>query len=179
MKNFESLNKLQLTPAFVGTTQAQILSDFYAHLPNRIKQLFKPHPFDFSKLTDYIQIHYRYRGFLLKDKDQIYAYIACYLGHFEHDMDRFNAYDFPLSFQRDAQIAPIVRPGFQGTGLAQELLHYACEELMKSGITRIFLWGGVKTDNLPAIRFYQKTGFQEIGRFEHEGQNIDMCFSLI
>ncbi|MFH9836413.1 hypothetical protein ACH4NC_34765 [Streptomyces sp. NPDC017201] len=46
--------------------------------------------------------------------------------------------------------------------------------------TRIILWGGVRADNPRAIRYYEKNGFQRVGRFTEADGTLspDMMLAL-
>ncbi|WSQ32844.1 GNAT family N-acetyltransferase (plasmid) [Streptomyces sp. NBC_01527] len=48
------------------------------------------------------------------------------------------------------------------------------------GEKRIILWGGVLADNLRAIRYYEKQGFQSVGSFTDAGGAwaLDMILDL-
>ncbi|MFE9363057.1 hypothetical protein ACFYNN_09525 [Streptomyces sp. NPDC006978] len=45
---------------------------------------------------------------------------------------------------------------------------------------RIILWGGVRADNPRAIRYYEKNGFQRVGRFTEADGTLspDMMLAL-
>jgi RimJ/RimL family protein N-acetyltransferase len=68
-----------------------------------------------------------------------------------------------------------LREIMRGTGLAAELLAALTDHARKSGIRQLEL--AVSIENIGAIRFYQRAGFAEIGRFPggylDEGQEVD------
>ena len=45
-------------------------------------------------------------------------------------------------------------------------------------IDRLFLWGGVQASNERAVNFYKRNGFVELGRFQYNGDNIDMMLLI-
>ncbi|WP_223668420.1 ribosomal protein S18-alanine N-acetyltransferase [Kangiella shandongensis] len=54
------------------------------------------------------------------------------------------------------------RPDCQGKGLATQLIHHMYQVARQQGMQSILL--EVRESNLPAIQFYVKEGFQEIGQ---------------
>ncbi|MCL5801920.1 MAG: GNAT family N-acetyltransferase [Gammaproteobacteria bacterium] len=54
----------------------------------------------------------------------------------------------------------IVHPRYQGRGIARALLHHAEQAATRRGCQRLSL--EVRTDNAPALRLYQKDGFQPV-----------------
>ncbi|TRL40508.1 GNAT family N-acetyltransferase [Rhizobium straminoryzae] len=68
-----------------------------------------------------------------------------------------------------------VRNDQRGSGLAHKLLHAVADHARGMGISQLEL--AVSGDNIPAIRFYSREGFLEVGRipcgFIHDGKEID------
>jgi len=68
-----------------------------------------------------------------------------------------------------------LRQSLRGTGLASGLLSAAASHARDIGIRQLEL--NVRAENIPAIRFYEREGFIEVGRipggFLHEGREID------
>lgn len=55
-----------------------------------------------------------------------------------------------------------VRKGERRSGIASALLAHLVRHLAVHGVATLFL--EVRADNLPALRFYRKHGFNEVGR---------------
>jgi diamine N-acetyltransferase len=83
----------------------------------------------------------------------------------ESDRQRFAAYGIELNELTDCRFGPCVRDEFQGVGLASAAMPLIKEVSTLFGRSRIILWGGVLEANERATRFYQKHGFQTVGRF--------------
>ncbi len=47
-------------------------------------------------------------------------------------------------------------------------------KLKAMGFRRIIPWGGVQSNNIVAVKYYQKLGFSTLGNFEYQGVNLDM-----
>jgi GNAT superfamily N-acetyltransferase len=97
------------------------------------------------------------------------------------DLRRFVSYGYPADATTDCRFGPCVRDECQGRGLATLLLPPTLDTARRFGQKRIFLWGGVLQSNRRAIRFYQRAGFIEIGRFVNRDGNpcLDMILNEI
>ena len=84
----------------------------------------------------------------------------------------------PIDLDRKTAVMGILigEPAWRGKGVAREVLKTTAKHLQAAGkIRKIYL--GVKKDNLPAIRAYQKVGFKGVDRWENrrrplKGQKI-------
>lgn len=81
------------------------------------------------------------------------------------DYDRFAAYGIALDEAQDCRFGPCVRDSHQRHGVASVLMAPTFATARRFGKRRVILWGGVLTANEPALTFYQKQGFAEVGRF--------------
>jgi GNAT superfamily N-acetyltransferase len=81
------------------------------------------------------------------------------------DQFRFGLYGLTLDPARDCRFGPCVRDDHQGRGLGSVLMPATFDIGRRFGKQRVLLWGGVYADNHPAVAFYLKHGFEEIGRF--------------
>jgi ribosomal protein S18 acetylase RimI-like enzyme len=70
-----------------------------------------------------------------------------------------------------------VDPGFQGSGLARDMVAYAIEQMKSLGVRRVELQA--EADNARGIAFYRKSGFEQEGvqrrayRRSSEGDDVD------
>ena len=78
-----------------------------------------------------------------------------------------------LLFSEIASEAEILRIGcqkkFQKRGFAENIMEHLFSALQKNKANKIFL--EVRSQNLPAIRLYEKTGFEKIGKRQGYYQN--------
>lgn len=154
-----------------------LLFQYLDHLSPETKRRFGPHPFDLDSITAFYKtadLHWGYIG-LDQATNQIIAYAIVKLGFLQHDAERLKSYGLILSQQTDCTFAPSIADDWQGQGIGNELLSFIINDLQHhSKIKRIILWGGVQADNIKAVKFYQKNGFEIIGAFEYNGSNFDM-----
>ena len=50
--------------------------------------------------------------------------------------------------------------------------------LSRLNFVNMILWGGVKCNNIAALKFYLKNNFILMGHFEYNGGNYDMCLKI-
>jgi GNAT superfamily N-acetyltransferase len=96
------------------------------------------------------------------------------------DHKRYAEYGLSLDERWDCRFGPCVRDDYQSTGLASALMAPTLDIARGFAKKRIFLWGGVWADNTPALAYYARHGFQEVGRFYNmtDQCGIDMIRSL-
>jgi diamine N-acetyltransferase len=82
------------------------------------------------------------------------------------DHTRFAGYGLTLDEAHDCRFGPCVRDDHQRRGVATALMGPTFAIARRFGKGRILLWGGVLADNGPALAFYGRQGFVEVGRFE-------------
>lgn len=155
------------------------LSRYLNQLSDATKQRFAPHDFDEQSIEQLYQNPSSHIGFLALDNNEtIIAYSVVKIGHLSYEADRLAAYGLQLHPLTDAVLAPSVADAWQGSGIGSAMMQLIKEQLLKFGIQRIFLWGGVQQTNLQAVRFYEKHQFTKLGVFEYNGSNIDMVCHL-
>jgi diamine N-acetyltransferase len=81
------------------------------------------------------------------------------------DHERFAAYGIGLDEASDCRFGPCVRDAYQRRGVGSALMGPTFAVAQRFGKGRVILWGGVLADNRPALAFYQRHGFDEVGRF--------------
>jgi len=94
------------------------------------------------------------------------------------DRERYLSYGMELKHQSDCEFAPSVADAWQSCGIGNAMFQFILEELKKTDIQRIVLWGGVQADNEKAVNYYLKHGFKQIGQFTHNGENFDMVLEI-
>ncbi len=159
-------------------SDAKNLAGYLNHLSPESKKRFGPHPFDEQSITNLYHSSPFLTGFLAIDPATTFieAYAVVKRGILEHDRSRLESYGLMLDDASDCTFAPSVSDAWQGKGLGTEMLQYILSDLQQVGIKRIFLWGGVQADNHQALRFYQKNGFEILGKFVHQGENFDLLY---
>ncbi len=97
------------------------------------------------------------------------------------DRDRYSSYGIVLGEQFDCRFGPCVRDDFQNLGVASSLMPFVKDIARQFGKQRMILWGGVLSENTPAIALYNGSGFVEVGRFLHPTSGrecVDMLSDL-
>lgn len=91
-----------------------------------------------------------------------------------------NAYGIALQREETCRFGPCIRDAYQNRGLGSTLMPPTLEIARCFGKRCILLWGGVLEENVRAIHFYQKHGFQLAGRFQEarELPSLDMFLML-
>ncbi len=81
------------------------------------------------------------------------------------DRERFVRYGVELHPGADVRLGVCLADRFQGVGIASGMWPRIVDVVLAFGCVRILLWGGVYASNKKALRFYERVGFQEVGRF--------------
>jgi phosphinothricin acetyltransferase len=85
----------------------------------------------------------------------------------------------PLSsFQRAAEITYFIEPGYTGQGIGSRILERINGEARRKGIDTIL--ANVSSLNESSLRFHERHGFEECGRFRRvakkKGQDLDVVW---
>ena len=149
---------------------------YFESLSDETRSRFGPHPLDMATghalcaEIDYSEI----LRFIAVHKDAVIAYFLLILNVRSGTRDRYSKYGIDLVDGEDCVFAPSVSDAYQSQGLGSILLPQILDIAALLGFSRILLSGGTHSTNHRAIRYYQKFGFEEVGRFETTGDNIDM-----
>lgn len=102
----------------------------------------------------------------------------------EQQEDRIVGFAFlrpyhPLSeFQRAAEITYFIEPGYTGQGIGSRILERITAEAKRKGIDTIL--ANVSSLNESSLRFHERHGFAECGRFRRvakkKGQDLDVVW---
>ena len=113
-------------------------------------------------------------------QERIIAYFIVHFGVYESDAKRYLDRNMPLSGTSDCELAPSVADADQDTGVGSLVMEHLIPLLRRLGRKRLVLVGGVRAENLRAIHFYEKFGFEKVGAFKTRGNtdNFDMIVSL-
>ena len=154
------------------------VSTFLQQLPLEVKARFAPHAFDEATLQKlFCENAGECMALLAFAADEtLIAYHLIRKGFLLNEAPRLASYGLLLNAATDYTYAPVQAPHFQGAGLGSRMWRTIANRLQQLGVRRVFLWGGVQLTNIPAIKFYQKNGFLELGRFHWEGENADMQY---
>jgi diamine N-acetyltransferase len=140
---------------------------------------FQPHPFHKNEVINfYHQPEHEAWVAVEPSSEMIIAYTVLKKGYLHHDYPRLQQYGVPISYDHCYTIAPSVTDEWQSTGVGQLLFNFVLTEMRSRGMKQLILWGGVQTDNVKAVRFYQKNGFRSLGHFQYNGLNEDMLLYL-
>jgi GNAT superfamily N-acetyltransferase len=156
------------------------IGSYFESLSDETRSRFGPHPLDMATghalcaELDYNNI----LRFIAVHKDAAIAYFILILIVRPGTRDRYSKYDIDLVDGEDCVFAPSVSDAHQNQGLGSILMPQIIDIAASLGYSRILLSGGTHSTNHRAIRYYQKFGFEEVGRFETKGDNIDMILQL-
>ncbi len=81
------------------------------------------------------------------------------------------------AFAHTAEATYFIDPGATGRGLGSRMLAHLEREGKKQGIACIL--AGISSKNEGSIRFHQKNGFIECGRFRNIGRKREMPFDVV
>jgi GNAT superfamily N-acetyltransferase len=159
---------------------ADQLTEYYEHLSELSRKRYGPHQFDKQSIIDLYGKRGGHQGYIAREPGSptIIAYSIIRFGCLEHDLGRLKSYGLNMDVETDSVYAPSVADAWQSCGVGNSMFLFILEDLKRIGITRVILWGGVQADNEKAVGFYKKNGFQKLGEFEHNGNNIDMMLEI-
>ena len=81
------------------------------------------------------------------------------------------------AFSRTAEITYFIRPDMTGKGIGSQMLAYLETGAKKRKISVIL--ATISSKNTGSIRFHQKNGFVECGRFRNVGEKKNVLFDTI
>lgn len=156
------------------------LLHYLQQLSPETKRRFGPHPFDKQSVIDFYDDPHLHKGYVAQamDTHEIVAYSIIKMSYLEGDYHRFLSYGIQLNNGTDGAFAPSVADAWQSCGIGDKLFHFILEALKTTDLKRLVLWGGVQADNVRAVNYYQKNGFQWMGRFTYNGENFDMMLNM-
>jgi GNAT superfamily N-acetyltransferase len=162
-----------------SSDESNLLEYLYA-LNQLSSSRFGPHPFTKEALRDFYHPYQPHTGYIAVENEtgNIAANFIIRKGPLPHDVSRLQSYGISLNNEKDFTFAPSVADTWQNRGIGTPLLQYIIGDVKTKGAKRLLLWGGVKSENLQAIRFYSKNGFEVLGKFEYNGWNTDMILNL-
>lgn len=172
-------NQQQILIRRIASADFERLGYYFAGLSDATKKRFGPHGFDYHNISQFYKDLSNW-GYIAQgiDDPAIIAYSILKRNYLWHDADRLRSYGLHLDATTDCTYAPSVADEWQGKGIGQLMLQFILTDLQAGTAKRIILWGGVQKDNLPALRFYEKNGFQILGQFEYFGTNVDMMLEI-
>lgn len=165
---------------------APMLGAYFLGLSVATTRVYGPHQFD-QQTADRLCAELdsadtlRMLGIVERGSQQrIIAYFIVHFGVYESDAKRYRDRNMLLSSTSDCELAPSVADGDQNTGVGSLVMEHLMPLLRRVGRKRLVLVGGVRAENLRAIHFYEKFGFEKVGAFKTRGNtdNFDMIVSL-
>jgi diamine N-acetyltransferase len=132
-----------------------------------------------QELCDAINRYDKLR-FVLETEEAIVGLLEFSFAITEGDINRFANYDIDLRAETDCRFGLCLADHYQSKGVGSLVLPLMADVARKFGKKRMILWGGVLTENLRAIRYYQKNGFELLGTFKNQDQRdcLDMILIL-
>ncbi len=177
---FKTKNNQTVSIRSLQNSDLESLSHYLQNLSADSKKRFGPHPFDLESIIEFYKnpdLHQAYISQIPKS-EEIIAYAIIKFGILETDYQRYLCYGVSLNHQTDCEFAPSVADAWQSCGIGNGMFQFVLEELKKTKIKRMVLWGGVQADNEKAVKYYQKNGFQKTGQFTNHGENFDMILEV-
>lgn len=138
----QDLSRLTYRATFQGTTSEENLQE---HLDTA---------YDLARLETELgdpQVAY----YFYQEGEQILGYLRLNEGQAQTESIHENSLEIERIY---------IHPDHKGRGLGQELMDFALDQARKRGKTAI--WLGVWEHNAPALGFYQKNGFQQVGQHD-------------
>jgi phosphinothricin acetyltransferase len=86
-------------------------------------------------------------------------------------------YNMMSVFSRTAEISCFIAPGMTGKGLGSHLVTHLLKEGRERGIATIL--AGISSRNDGSIRFHERLGFVECGRFREIGEKNGLLFDVV
>lgn len=83
---------------------------------------------------------------------------------------------FP-AFSKTAEISYFIKPGWTGKGIGDLMLTHLIRKADEKGITSLL--ASISSLNTPSIRFHERNGFVECGRFKKIGEKKGMRFDVV
>jgi ribosomal protein S18 acetylase RimI-like enzyme len=146
-------------------------------LSEETKHRFGPHGFDFESITHF-HSNPANTAYIALFENKIIGYSIIRFGFLEHDKPRLSSYGLELQHETDSTFAPSISDEWQSQGIGNLMFMFILDEMKKTQVKRVILWGGVQTNNSKAVNFYKKHGFRLLGEFEYYGTNSDMVLDL-
>lgn len=81
------------------------------------------------------------------------------------------------TFSHTAEVTYFIRPELTGRGLGSQMLDFLMAEGKKCGISQVL--ASISSLNERSIRFHQKHGFTECGRFRRVARKKDIFFDIV
>jgi len=115
-----------------------------------------------------------------KDNKKIIALFEFSFNVPDSDHKRYSKYKIQLNSINDCRLGPCIADDYQNRGLGSLLFSHMIKVAIQFGKKRIILWGGVLSDNQKAIHYYEKLGFEYLGKYINDkgDECIDMIVSL-
>lgn len=156
------------------------LQQYYASLSAESRKFFKPHGFEEADIRAFYSKSAHQGWVLCEEHSEVIAgYGILVQGGKGSDLERIFRQRPELMAQRIAGIAPSVAEALQGKGISKLLMEGLLEQAAVAKNDWVSLLGGVRADNIRAVKYYHKFGFELVAEFEREGtKNWDMVLRL-
>ncbi len=162
-------------------SDSESLAVYFQQLSEKTRSRFAPHPFD-EATAQFICEHLSLPQIIIiaaYPPGTIVGYTILQEGWMPGDKERYYQYGVPVNGSGIWSMAPSVADSWQGKGIGPAMFQYALKYLQWFEAEKLVLWGGVQSDNIPAVKFYQHLGFEPKGSFYYNGkENMDMILSL-
>ena len=163
---------------------AERLSAFFESLSDDTRSKFGPHPLTRDYVFEHLVQTTKNRNverFVLSSQTKIIGYFIVDYREFAEEKQRYHDYGIVLNFTTNPVFAPCIADAYQSQGIASQALKALLVHLHQQNIESLVLMGGTQAPNKQARQFYKKMGFEELGEFytqHNQLNNVDMRLLL-
>jgi L-amino acid N-acyltransferase YncA len=122
-------------------------------------------PYEFYGM--FLEMTKNYPAYVIKNGDTEKVIGFCFL----------RSYNPMSAFRETAEISYFIEKDEVGKGIGKEALRLLEEEAGKAGIKRLL--AEISSENDQSIKFHEKNGFQECGRFHQTGKKRGRYFDVV
>lgn len=172
-----------LTFRFAGPEDTARLAEFFLSIPDETKRVYGPHFFDepTAQARCNVQVTDDDLSIIaVNESGEVIGYCVYLRGFTESDLKRNGYHVQKYSADEVITVAPCVKTEVRARGLGRMLLEFAGYESRREGRKALVLFGGVRSDNIKALRTYQSVGFRILGFWPHPTcpANYDMAWDV-
>lgn len=164
---------------------SRALAKYFLQMSQQTKQYYGPHPLNAeyanelcqpSALEDDTALR-----FVVTNGDvpkKICGYFIVQSPPSNSELERYAEYGMPLQAERSVSYAPSMAETLIGQGIGSQVFELIKHEMLSRKMACVVLMGGVQKRNTLAVHYYQKFGFQHVGSYYSDVENLDMILHL-
>ncbi len=172
----------ELTLRGLNTSDGPALADYFAQMSTQTRSFFGPHPMDANHahlLCRTVESTTDFSRVVLVDKaNRILGYFILQWKIDPREVLRYSGYQINLMNQPSVSFAPSIAEELINKGIGSQVFMALKQLAQQAGMQSMILMGGVQARNHLGVHFYRKLGFQTVGGYYNEVENIDMLLPL-